>query len=643
MALSNLGMGFVFTAKDLASGVMRKLNNDFKKLDNATEQASANMNKNLKRVGIGLVAMAAGAKGLQVIGKTTDDAIAFGKQIGEVSTLVDEAAFSTKEMRKITLGMAETFGIDALQQAPALYQAISAGASTVEQATNLMDSANKFAIGGVTDLTSSVNALSSATNTFGLENLSTADAADTMFIAIKAGKTTAEELARSLGKVSPTAKGLGVTFQEMNAAIAATTAQGINTRESVTGLKQAFANVILPTSNAKKEAKRLGIEFDQSALRAKGLSGFIDSITKSAKFNKNSISKLFGSVEALNFITALTSDNSKKFNSVLGLMDQRAGAATEAFNKMNKTVAQQEARQAALKKNISITIGEALLPMKKVILDFITSALGAFKKLSPAVQKGIAIFFALASAALVLGGAILVLTGLVGLFSAVTGIALAPLLLIFAKVALVIAAIVLAFKFFKKAWQENLFGFRDAMRPVIDAVVSLFNTVKRIFGRIVDALRPVGRMLKNVLGPAFKLVGGIIVVAFEAALFVVENVIKAIEAAIKLAEAAADLLLPKIGQGLEIEGSGLTSEEKKLFQSGGFKVTGVAEPTAAGPSFGEAVSENFSIIPQAAGSGGGSTKVESNINLKVDLDGETIARIVKRVVEDDTNRRSQSR
>ena len=61
MALNNLGLGFIFTAKDLASGSMRKLEVRFKSLDEQVTGGAARMDAAFKQIGVGLALLTAGA------------------------------------------------------------------------------------------------------------------------------------------------------------------------------------------------------------------------------------------------------------------------------------------------------------------------------------------------------------------------------------------------------------------------------------------------------------------------------------------------------------------------------------------------------------------------------------------------------
>lgn len=513
MSLNSLGLGFIFSAKDLASGTMKDLEVRLNKLEGVSADTAARMEKGFKSAAAGLAVLTVGLKGLEVLGGTVTDARDFGKAIGEVSTLVDEASFPISKMRSLTKDLAGDFGLDALQQAPALYQAISAGATDVESATKLMVASNKFAIGGVTDLTVGVDVLSTAVNAFKSQNLSAADAADTMFVAIRAGKTTARELGSTLGRVLPIANSLGISFAEVNAAIAATTASGLNTARSVTGLNAALANVIKPTKDAKDEAKRLGIQFTAGAVRAKGFRKFIDSITGSSKFTKDSISKLFASVEGLNFVTSLTTNNGKKFKQVLGEMGNRAGATDAAFGKMNGTLDQQIKRYEALKKNVRITIGEALAPLVRVLVNGMALIFKGFQALPAPVQKMIAIFGVLLAVTTTLAGAFLLMRGAVLLlgpaFSAATA-KMIPMLLPFAKFILIAAALGAAFLLLKTLFDKNIGGFGDDMREVWadmrPALEALGNAVKDVGRVLLDALRPVLPIFKFLAKVAIKIV-----------------------------------------------------------------------------------------------------------------------------------------
>ena len=85
---------------------------------------------------------------------------------------------------------------------PALYQAISAGVPS-DNVFDFLETANKAAVGGITDLSTSVDGITSVVNAYGSDVISAAEASDLMFTAVKEGKTDFGQLSDSLFQVIP--------------------------------------------------------------------------------------------------------------------------------------------------------------------------------------------------------------------------------------------------------------------------------------------------------------------------------------------------------------------------------------------------------------------------------------------------------
>jgi TP901 family phage tail tape measure protein len=457
VALNQLGLllGFVFTAKDLASGVIDRIHNSFIGLESRSAAATKAVRGSFSQFGQGLAVAGARLAGLVVLNHALGRAAEFSAAIAEVSTLIDEATFSTADLTRVSLELANTYGGSAKGQAKGLYQTISAGITDAAGATDLLRVANELAIGGVTDTKTAVDALTNVVNAYSATGAQARDVSDAFFIAIRGGKTTAAELAESIGRVAPTAAALGVSFSDLLAAIASISTQGIATAEATTGLKAALANVIKPTSDAAKEAARLGIQFDAATLRARGLSGFLQLVTSSAGYNADSLSKLFGSIEGLNSVMALTANHSATFTGILGQMGTRSGATTAAFNRMASTLAFQAQRFKALKENALIVIGQALEPIAKAIVRVANAVLEAFLRIPKPIRDfavkvvaGVAVLLTLLGGFIAAkAGAALLLLGLQALGVTIGGIvaSLLPLIAAFALVSLVVAGFAVAF------------------------------------------------------------------------------------------------------------------------------------------------------------------------------------------------------
>ena len=87
MALNNLGLGFLFTARDLASGVMTRVQGNFNKTASATTRSSAAMNAAFGATALGLGAMSAGLGTLAVSFAAADQFSKFEQGLAAVKAV----------------------------------------------------------------------------------------------------------------------------------------------------------------------------------------------------------------------------------------------------------------------------------------------------------------------------------------------------------------------------------------------------------------------------------------------------------------------------------------------------------------------------------------------------------------------------
>lgn len=314
---------------------------------------------------------------VRALGKMADEARKFGEAVGEVSTLLDDLDQMPRIEREAK-ALAATFGGSPTAQVNAFYQAISAGASNAEEATKILTTANRLAIGGVTDIGTAVDGLTTIVNSFGLEAGQANEVSDAMFVAMRAGKTTIEELSGSVGRAAALASSAGVSYEELLGATAALTAGGIKTSEAVSGLKAALSNVLKPSGDAQKAAEEMGIQFDLAALQSQGLQGFLEGVTDAAGGNQQAMVELFGGVEGLNAVLALTGGSAETFNQIMLDMGDRSGETEKAFDKMTDTM---DYKLGVLGGKISATrieVGQFLNKLAEPIIDDVNANFDAY-------------------------------------------------------------------------------------------------------------------------------------------------------------------------------------------------------------------------------------------------------------------------
>ena len=308
-------------------------------------------------------------------------AIDFEKAMAEVMTLIDSSAGVTAKLTDEVLALQSRYGTNQADIAKAYYQAISSGAVDATTASNLMNTAQKLAIGGVTDLSTAVDGLTTIINAYGLSADEAVNVSDALFIGMKAGKTTIGELSMSLGQAASFASSMGVTFEELVSGVSALTTGGVQTTTAITQVRAALIALSKPSSELQEIYRRLNITSIQAAIKQHGLVKVLKMVQGQSDGSAESLAKLFSRTEAINAVTALTSDAiGSKFNAILGdmkLAADDAGAATDdAFKIIENTTSQRLERAYGKIASFKTRSG---LAFKDLYADIIERAVSAIK------------------------------------------------------------------------------------------------------------------------------------------------------------------------------------------------------------------------------------------------------------------------
>lgn len=374
--------------------------------------------------------------------------------MAKVSTIADTSQISIDDIRKSLIEMSNQSGESTDVLSEGLYDALSSGVQT-KDAMEFLNVAVKDAKGGFTDTATAVDGLTSVLNGYGLQATDATEISNQMMVAQNLGKTTFGEMASVMGNVVPTANALKVKSNELFSSMAVLTANGIKTSESVTGLKATFSNIIKPSKEASDAAKALGMEFNASAIESKGFKGFLMDVkdklkemapdyvklvqrqselkasmaelekggkknsaeykamakelksvggeAKALETGSNStisaFATMFGSVEALNTVLTLTSDQGMKlYDDSMKQMGGTTDYVQDAFDKMNNTTGANFAKIKESFKNTLADLGVLLLPTVTKILESIKSLILGFNSLSPSAKSAIVTIAGIAAA-----------------------------------------------------------------------------------------------------------------------------------------------------------------------------------------------------------------------------------------------------
>lgn len=342
------------------SGSAKTAADDLNRLSESGERAETSTSKLAKQ----FVGFAAGALTVAALAREMADcakqALDFEKAMANVSTLLKDTS-SMPELTANVKELSQEFGASPIDTAKALYQIISAGATTAAEATDVLVASNKFAVAGMTSTFSAADALTTVMNSYAGQVKTSTEATDAMFVAIRDGKTTAEELAKYVGHVAPAAAQMGVSFDELMASAATLTKAGIDTRIAMTDLRSILSSVAKPSADAQKLAKQLGIDYSVAGLKAKGFAGFLADMNAKTHGSIEQMAQLVGGVEALLPAMVLTGTGAKDFVNILGDMKNKSGETQTALEKVQNTTQYRLQQLSSQFANFKIDLGESAM------------------------------------------------------------------------------------------------------------------------------------------------------------------------------------------------------------------------------------------------------------------------------------------
>jgi TP901 family phage tail tape measure protein len=375
-------MNKVETEMVKTQGELKKINDELDKSNNKWINASNKIKESSDKlkdfgnkansVGDGILKLTAPLAAAGIAGSKFS--MDFGDGMAKISTVADTTNISLDDLGKgvIKLSNMSGEGFETIQDG--MYDTISSGVKA-EESVNFLTTAVKAAKGGYTDTATSVDGLTTVLNAYGLKTDEVTNIANQMFIAQNLGKTTFGEMSSSIGNVIPTTAALKVSTSELFSSLATLTANGIKTSEAVTGLKAAYSNIAKPSDNAAKMAEKLGIEFNAAHLQSVGWGKFLEEVKEKTGGNTEQLYQLFGSVDAVNTVLTMTSDQGMSlFKQSMEQMTTNTTALDDAFEKVDNTAGNKLRKNFNELKNESIKLGDALSP----VMEEITNVIGKF-------------------------------------------------------------------------------------------------------------------------------------------------------------------------------------------------------------------------------------------------------------------------
>lgn len=364
-----------------------------------------------------------------------------------------------------------------------------------KDALDALEVSAKGAAAGMGETNTIADAVTSAMNAYGKENMTSAHAADVLVAAVRAGKMEASELAPVLGNLLPLASELGVSFEEVAGSIAQMTRLGMKANTAATSTQAIFSGLLKPTKEATDKLAEYGLNVGQlrTIMSKQGIIPMLQLLNDKFHGNVDEMAKVFPNVRALRGVLALAGKAGKDSSAVFKDVANNTGALNNAFKAATGDNFKLAQAFNSLKV-AAVQLGGILIPFAATAARQLTALMRGFVSLPAPMQKMIVVGLLLVAAI----GPLLSILGRVVLLIRAIGVAMMflaanPVVLIIAAIVALVAAVIYL-------WKNNE-DFRNAVLDAWDKIKSgasaVFGFVKSMLNAVVAAFKAVMSFLSG--------------------------------------------------------------------------------------------------------------------------------------------------
>ncbi|MFF9238379.1 phage tail tape measure protein [Streptomyces sp. NPDC014776] len=349
-------------ARDHASRTFFRIGEAATGLEKKSAGVGAAISRGLKIGGVALAALGAAS------------AKAAADFEGEMTRISTQAGGTAKDVKFLSDQVLKLGG--KVQQGPkeladSLYHLKSVGMENAEAMTALKEASDLAAVGHA-NLEQTTNALAGAWRTGIKGATSFHEAVATVNAIIGAGNMSMEQFNAAIGTgILPSAKTFGLSMQQVGAALALMTDEGIDSASAATRLRMSFSLLGAPSGAAEKQLKKIHLTGLQLAQAMRGKDGLIGALTllkdhldksgMSAAQQSQLLSRAFGGGRSSSGILLMLNNldvlikKQEQINGSIGKFD-------EAVRQQRATAQAQWKRLTAGLESMSVRLGLVILP-----------------------------------------------------------------------------------------------------------------------------------------------------------------------------------------------------------------------------------------------------------------------------------------
>ncbi|MEX1039727.1 MAG: phage tail tape measure protein [Pirellulaceae bacterium] len=304
----------------------------------------------------------------------SDSAVKFEQQVARIQTIAGGAGF--EQLAANVREISDAYNLTLDSTGAGVYQALSNQVGNLTETLEFSGKAAEFARATGSSLSASVDLLSSAIKSYGLEASDADKVAGIFFTTMERGRVKAGELSNAFGRVSTIAADLGVSLEEIGGSLASITVRGSKVSESLTQFRGIMIGLLKPSEKMEETLRELGFSSARSAITTLGFAGVLDALNKSTGGSAEGLAKLFPNVRGLSGVASLASDDLKSLTSNIREMEA-AGRdfAKEKFLTASATDADRATKEInKLKNSITVDLGRSLLTGTANMLEWVGGA-----------------------------------------------------------------------------------------------------------------------------------------------------------------------------------------------------------------------------------------------------------------------------
>ncbi|MCM0648629.1 phage tail tape measure protein [Clostridium swellfunianum] len=311
----------------------------------------------------------------------------FESQMSRVKAISGAAGADFKKLNDEAKRLGASTAFSAKEAAEGMENLASAGFS-VNEIMDAMPGMLDLAASGGTDLAVAADIAASTLRGFGLEANQAAHVSDVLAKAAADTNAGIEDTGDAMKYVAPVARAMGLSLEEVTAAIGEMSNAGIKGSQAGTALRASLSRLANPSDEAAKLMKKLGFDAYDSSGKMLPLKDIIAKLQKSMsklteEQKQQAIATIFGQ-EAMSGMLTLIQAGPKELEKLTTSFKNSDGAAKKMADTMKNNLKGQWDNFTGAIEGAAIAVGERLAPMLGKLTEKMNKAVDWFNNLSDA-------------------------------------------------------------------------------------------------------------------------------------------------------------------------------------------------------------------------------------------------------------------